>query len=415
MTTMLIISRYCAYDGAGYAGSKTHNYYLKRLIKDFSVKLITIAHPEDLPKLDFEKYGIDAEVIPVDEAPRRAWFFVLHNLRNIGNYFGKTLGVVNGYVGRRLVLGVKKIKRQGLSPDIILLEWTQTLLLVDQIRKLFPSALYIASEHDVSFLRLQRQYLAAKGLRAIMERLRYESLKKVELSSLDKVDLIVPHNFKDRNLLIASNIAAEKVHAIAPYYTDYSDVTYSPRGNTILFFGAMDREENYGSAAWFIERVFNPLLDNRFMLTIVGGKPHPSLDKYKSERIVITGFVADIRPYLSGSLCKVAPLQSGAGIKVKVIEAMSAGLPVLANTIAIEGIPAIDKKHYVHCEKPEEFAEALEMMAEGRIDVQSISSNSKKLVADTFNLEKSYAAYREAIGNLRPPRSLREHFDNSSM
>ena len=326
--------------------------------------------------------------------------FVLHNLRNVFNYFGKTLGVVNGYVGGRLVDAVKMLKRQGFSPDIVLLEWTQTVLLVNKIKKRFPSALYIASEHDVSFLRLHRQYRAAKGFRAFLELLRYKSLKKAELSSLRNVDLIVPHNFKDRALLIANTIAPKKVHAIAPYYSDYSNVTYTPSGNAILFFGAMDREENYAGVAWFIERVFRPLLDNRFTLTIVGGRPHPCLDKYKSDRITVTGFVPDIRPYLSGSLCKVASLQSGAGIKVKVIEAMSAGLPVLANAIAIEGIPAIDKKHYLHCEKPEEFAEALTMMAEGRIDALSMSGCAKKLIADAFNLEKSYAAYREAIGNL---------------
>ena len=184
MTTMLIISRYCAYDSAPYAGSKTHNYYLKHLIKAFRVKVLTIAHPEDLPKLDFDAYAIDADVVVVNEDPGRAWFFLLFNWRNILNYFGKTMGLVNGYAAHCLIKRARSLGSQGYSPDIILLEWTQTVLMIKDLKKIFPSALYIASEHDVSFLRFKRQYGAASGLSKIKENLRYKSLKKAEISSL---------------------------------------------------------------------------------------------------------------------------------------------------------------------------------------------------------------------------------------
>jgi glycosyltransferase involved in cell wall biosynthesis len=397
MTTMLIISRYCAYDSAPYAGSKTHNYYLKHLIKAFRVKVLTIAHPEDLPKLDFDAYAIDADVVVVNEDPGRAWFFLLFNWRNILNYFGKTMGLVNGYAAHCLIKRARSLGSQGYSPDIILLEWTQTVLMIKDLKKIFPSALYIASEHDVSFLRFKRQYGAASGLSKIKENLRYKSLKKAEISSLQEADLIVPHNEKDKDLLIINGIAPDRVHAIAPYYTDYGDVTYSPEGSAVLFFGAMDREENYSSIGWFIDRVFLPFLPDRYTLTIVGARPHPSLNKYKSKRITVTGFVPDIRPYLAKSFCMVAPLLSGAGIKVKVIEVMSAGLPVLASGIAIEGIPAENGVHYLHCEKPEDYLDVFERVRQDRINLQAISDNAKKLINRCYDLEKSFASYKEAI------------------
>jgi Glycosyltransferase len=397
MVKILIISRYCAYDSAVYAGSKTHNFYLKQLNKDFLVKVLTIAHPEDLPKLDFDKYKIDADVVVVNEDPRRVWFFLLYNWRNILNYFGKTMGLVNGYVRHRLIKRARSLKRQGYNPDIILLEWTQTLLMIKDIKKLFPSALYIASEHDVSFLRFERKYNAASGLDRIKENSRYKSLKKTEISSLKKADLIVPQNEKDKKLLIVQGIAPEKVHVIAPYYTDYSDVIYSRDGTSILFFGAMDREENHASICWFIDRVFLPFLSQRYTLVIVGSRPHHSLNKYKSERITVTGFVQDIRPYLAKSLCMVAPLLSGAGIKVKVIEIMSSGLPVLASGIAIEGIPAQNGVHYLHCEKPEDYLDVFKRIQWNQIDLRGISDNAKKLVVQSYDLESSFVAYKEAI------------------
>jgi glycosyltransferase involved in cell wall biosynthesis len=400
MTTMLIISRYCGFDTARYAGSQIHNYYLKRLYRDFEVKLVTVASPTDAESLDFTKYGIDADVIFIDERPQRWLFFLLFNWRNIFNYFGKTLGLTNGYVQRCVLKQLKALQSQGYRPDCILLEWTQIVIMVGYVKKLFPDANYIGLEHDVSFLKYQRFYAAARRMNAIKERLRFHSVKKIEINSLRQVDLIVTLNEKDKSLLIDQGLRPEFIHPIAPYYTDYGDVRYNPRGKAIFFFGAMDRPENYLSIAWFVERVFQPHLAAEFSLTIVGARPHPSLEKYRSERIVITGFVQDIRPYLEGSVCMVAPLLSGAGIKVKVIEVMSAGVPVIANEVAIEGIAAVDGKHYLHAETPEEYLRVFDSIRAGSIDLRALSNNAKKLIARSFNLEESYLSYQQAITRL---------------
>jgi glycosyltransferase involved in cell wall biosynthesis len=397
MIKMLIISRFCAYDSAGYAGSKTHNYYLKRLVKDFEVKLITIADRADEPKLDFKKYGIDADVMFIDENRRRLMFFLLFNWRNIPNHFGKTLGVVNGFVRRVVLRKLKALRKQRYCPDCILLEWTQIVLMAKDIKKIFPKVKLIASEHEVSYQRYKRQFAAAHGLTKLKEHFRYRSIQKAELKSLHLVDLIVPHSVKDRDLLIGNGISPGKIHAIVPYFTDFSEVRYNPHSTAILFFGAMDRADNYASIGWFIEHIFNPNLSAAYSLLIVGGKPHPSLDKYKSEKITVTGYIPDIRPYLAQSLCQVAPLLTGAGIKVKVIEAMSAGLPVLANGIAIEGIPAIDGIHYLHCEKPEDYVKIFDRIRNNQIDLSTLSKNAKQFIADTFNLGKSYSSYRQTI------------------
>ena len=75
---------------------------------------------------------------------------------------------------------------------------------------------------------------------------------------------------------------------------------------------------------------------------------------FKPDVITVTGFVKEISKYFEQSLCLVAPLVLGAGIKIKVLEAMSAGLPVLTNQIGIEGIPAQNGIHYYYCERPQE-------------------------------------------------------------
>jgi glycosyltransferase involved in cell wall biosynthesis len=395
---MLIVSRYLAFDTARYAGSKTHNYYLKRFHKDFTVKLLTVADPSEKEHLDFEKYNIDASVIYVDEDPRRVAFFLLYNWKNIPNYFGKTAGVTNGYVLRRVLRELKALQKTGYCPECIVLEWTPIVFLAGKIKKLFPKAFIIASEHDVSFLRYQRQLKAATGMaQKIKEYVRFKSIKKTEIDALHRVDLIVPHNVKDRDLLISSGLAAGKIHFIAPFFSDYGNVRYNDESSSILYFGAMDRPENYECITWFIEKVFHPYLAHDFSLFVVGSKPHKSLEQWKSDKIIITGFVPDVREYMQRCVCKVAPLLSGAGIKVKVLEAMSAGLPVIANTIAIEGIPAKNGISYLHCETPREYADIFHRIRDKKIDLAAISQNAKKLMADVFNLDKSYESYKNAV------------------
>ena len=75
----------------------------------------------------------------------------------------------------------------------------------------------------------------------------------------------------------------------------------------------------------------------------------------------------------------------GAGIKVKILEALSAGIPTLTNGIGIEGIPAIDGKHYFCCEDPKEYEAVIRGLLKGVYDVQRMGSDAKQLVREHFD------------------------------
>jgi glycosyltransferase involved in cell wall biosynthesis len=340
--------------------------------------------------------NIDADIAGVDVSPGRAFFLLMHNWKNIPNYFGKTMGLENGYIRTITLKKLKALKNHGYEPDIILLEWTQILLMIRDIQKVFPLAVYCTVEHDVAFEKYGRSLRAAHGLQKIKEHLRVRCIKKTELSCLHIADLIAVLSLKDRSVLQSAGIDPVKVHVLAPYFTNYLAAQYNPVSPSILFFGAMDRVENYTSVIWFIENVFKHV-SPPYRLIIAGNKPHRSLAEFKSERIEITGFVPDILPYLQNSFCMVAPLLLGAGIKIKILEAMSAGLPVLTNSIGIEGIPARNGVHYLHCEKPGDYLDVFERIRQGRIDMRAISDNARNMIAQSYNLEESFTSYKEAI------------------
>lgn len=125
--------------------------------------------------------------------------------------------------------------------------------------------------------------------------------------------------------------------------------------NSII--SALNRVENVKSALWFYENVFCKLKDTSWNLVLLGSHPDEKLVflSQQDERVIVTGFVKDIRPWLQNCACMIAPLVMGAGIKVKVLEALSAGVPLLTNEIGMEGINAENEKEYFHCQTAEDY------------------------------------------------------------
>jgi glycosyltransferase involved in cell wall biosynthesis len=397
---LLVLSLHAPYDAVPHAGGKTHNYYLKRFAADpaFEVRLVTFANPDEVSRIDLSRTGIDHTVIRFVPSRLRNFYYLLFNLINVPNYFGKTAGMVFGYRRHRLLKELRDLRRSGYRPDVVLMEWTEITLMVHHIRRLFPASQFIASEHDVLFLRFRRRYERERNpLRRHISGLRYRSLRSSEVSAVRACALVAPHNADYASLLAGEGVGPERIHPIAPYFDDYSKVVYNPKSRSLFFFGAMDRPENWQSVVWFIEQVFPRVRAEGLRLLVVGSRPFPELTKFRDDSIIVTGYVQDIVPYLQDSLCMVASLVLGAGIKVKILEAMSAGLPVLTNSIGIEGIPARDGTHYVHCETPDEYVAAIRRMIGGGIDLRAMSAHVRELVNKTFSLDVSYQAYRDHI------------------
>lgn len=222
-------------------------------------------------------------------------------------------------------------------------------------------------------------------------------MKKRELTAIHKCDLIVTHNKKDSRLLITNGVSEEKLGVITPYYDSFPNTKRTPQKGNIIYYGAMNRIENSSSAFWFIENVMPKLKDEDIKFSIIGNKPPQDLVNRQCERIVVTGFVDDPRPYFENAMCLVAPLLLGAGVKVKIIEALAYGVPVVTNDIGIEGIAAKDGVEYLYATTPEEYADVIHKMISEEIDTECISHNAIDLIKGSYDLQKSYVQYSQRV------------------
>ena len=92
---------------------------------------------------------------------------------------------------------------------------------------------------------------------------------------------------------------------------------------------------------------------------IIGGKPPPEIVALATERIIVAGLQKDVRPFFDSVRLSIAPLRFGAGVKGKINQSMAFGVPVVATSLAIEGMGLTARQEILVADTPEDFARAL--------------------------------------------------------
>jgi len=128
-----------------------------------------------------------------------------------------------------------------------------------------------------------------------------------------------------------------------------------------LFIGGFQHRPNTDAILFFVQKIYplvsDHLRDAKFY--IIGGHPPPEIVALATERIVVAGLQKDVRPFFESVRLSVAPLQFGAGVKGKINQSMAFGVPVVATSVAVEGMDLIDHEDVLVADKPEDIAQVL--------------------------------------------------------
>jgi polysaccharide biosynthesis protein PslH len=168
----------------------------------------------------------------------------------------------------------------------------------------------------------------------------------------------------------------------------------------ILFTGTMSYPPNAQAARWFATEVLPRVRARRPAagLAIVGRDPSADvLSLAALPGVEVTGRVPDLRPWLAEAQVVVAPLLSGGGTKLKVVEAMAAGRPVVATSIGAEGIDGGDGEHLVVADGVEAFAGAVADLLGDRARAARIAASGRALAVERYSWDAASLAMRDAI------------------
>lgn|GEM_PF-2531453 len=401
---LLVVSPIPLHSKISHAGGKSANFYYSQFCKDdnFEVTLLCLQDETTYDfKLMVEEYS--GTEVYCDQRKKK-YFRKIYDFLSI-NYLYEYMSYIlpfyfcsNGYYKRRLKYLLKLLSLEGYIPDLIFTEFAISIFLVDEIKKKFPNAKLIASCHDVIF---QSKTRLLGNNKNIFNSIYLNYLKKLEKKYLNFFDLITVPSEKDKFLLeIELEIKGEKIQVITLFYTTYSLVK-NLKKSSFIFYGYLRRKENYASLLWFLENVwvnFNkeyPDID----FVIIGGELDNDIKKkillYK--KIILTGFLADPSLCMSSSFAILVPLLFGAGIKVKSLEALSSGIPLISNSIGIEGIAAHDGIHFLKAENPSEWIIKMKLLVIDEGLRLSLIKNAKSLISDKYSFYKSSNNLKEVF------------------
>jgi glycosyltransferase involved in cell wall biosynthesis len=144
-----------------------------------------------------------------------------------------------------------------------------------------------------------------------------------------------------------------------------------------LFIGGFQHRPNIDAVLFFVKEIYplvsEQLRDAKFY--IIGDKPPPEVAALATERIVVAGLQRDVRPFFDSVKLSVAPLRFGAGVKGKINQSMAFGVPVVATSLAIEGMELKDREDILVADEPEEFARVIIELYESEELWNRISEN----------------------------------------
>lgn len=403
MKKILWLAPCAPYDRVQHAGGKIFNRLLKKFHSDgrFEIRVAAFCNVSELSRLDLDSYGIQNKTILEGKSGTTRAIESIVNLESRINPYNRNANYLSNTRYFYMRSHLRDLQRSGYLPDIVILHWTEIVCLAPLIRHLFSNSKLICIEEDVTFLKRERQWRQNNNpFLSKLHELRFNKGKKLEIQCLSLSDLTVINNPKDQQLLLDNGLACSRTFVCSPSFMNMSHIQRNCQTKDILFFGFMGRKDNYLSAQWFIENVFNLIQDSDVRFLILGSSPPLELINMKTERIKILGFIEDVEPYFAKSLCLVAPIVMGAGIKIKVLEGLSSGIPVLTNSLGIEGINAERDKDYYHCESPKDYLEVIGKLLADNSKGEIIGANGKKYIEVNNNVEKSTKDFLNIVDSI---------------
>ena len=288
--------------------------------------------------------------------------------------------------------------------DIIQLETLQMATYLDVIRKNSKAAVVLRA-HNIEHKIWQRvaENCANPFKRIYMNHL-YKSLRRFEISTLDKIDGIVAitpvdaRNF-DR-LSHSTNIIS------IPFGINLDtlpETPVQPEEPSLFHIGSMNWFPNEESIRWLINEVWPSVSQRLPVIELhLAGRYMPEwLKNLSVPRVKVDGEVPDVWEYMQRFSIMVVPLFSGSGIRIKIVEAMAAGKAIVTTVIGAEGINYENGQHLLIAKDAKSFSDAIVRLCTDKVLRDNLGKNARALIAkehdNTKLMQKLTAFYAELL------------------
>jgi len=371
---------------------RTHNM-IRILSKDFKVDLLT-------PYIDEESLDQSNKAMALNGGK----YIPVKSSKHKGNLVRKRLNQLSEYLNYYLFGIDKEVttnKRNNRKFISIILEGGYKIV----ISNYWEASLYFRNLGNAVYKILDPHYAVGENLSVLNKfrdrRVKYSFEKRrlnknirLESEVIKASDLLLP--LSQRNLAEFLKISPKKPMLLIPDGADldhYFSFPSNPEPYTILFYGAMGSDQNK-RAFWRLYEKILPKLKKEFpelRLLVVGAFPPFEIKElHNGKDIIVTGFVEDVRPWLSKVWIKVIPLELGSGFRGRIVELIAMGIPVIGTHNALDSIGLTNGETCFMSDSDEDITSYCIKLIKNKELRNRISLKAKDFVKENYSLESTF-------------------------
>ena len=282
------------------------------------------------------------------------------------------------------------------NPRVIILDHIWHAETLKYLKRRYPDVKFIINFHNVESINMYR-YLEKEERGTRRARVFAKLHKKIqerESNLFRYADLYWTCSKHDLDVLSQLQRKKSISGFVVPNGIDTASYRFDQNSNkqsenALIFVGVLRYPLVVDALMWFFKYVWPIVKKERagIRFKMVGLDPGKKLKELalSDKSIELVGTVDDVRPQYKDASVSVCPIQSGSGTRIKILEAMSVGVPVVATSIGAEGIESVDKKHLLLADNPTDFAKAIMNLLNDEKLYNSIQRNARKLVESQYD------------------------------
>ena len=375
---ILFVSPFLPYPGVPHAGGKLIHYFLSVLVRSHSVVLLSRIFPGEERHLRSLSEMLErVETVPA-EGPIRP---------------GSLISLFRTVASYRSLCRRARILLRSERFDLCQVEYTETGVFFPGN----PGVPTFLSCHDIIAKPAYRRYAGSHGISRLSKWLGWQVAMAAERLAIGKFRRVFTLSDEDREW--ARKLYPEGVFQTLRYPAgiDFRGIARSPQDRRILFVGALNRPQNRDALQFFLRDVW-PSVRGNFPdaeFCVVGGGMDADLreELAVAPGVIAMGFVSEVEPYYASASVFVAPILTGGGVIVKILDALSAGVPTVTTRYGNEGVQAREKEEILVADNPGDFAEAVKDLLRDEAARYTIGEAGRRFVGAHF----SEKAFKETV------------------
>jgi len=373
---------------------------LKRLAKDFEIELLvhdSFDHRDAVEALSGEDIKVHVANSSIPAKKGVSFYF-----RLLLNIFSRYPYSVSSHYQTGYARRLEELLRAN-SYDLIHCEWTPYARYVKPNGEI-P---WVLAAHNVESQIWERMAAHAHPLKSWFIGLQARRMLRFEKTVFASCGTVIAVSAPDGQII---QKLCGRDAIVVPNGVDTTAIKATTSGrneNSLLFTGSLDWRPNQDAVVWFLDEIL-PLIGvpGNFCVQIVGRNP-PQWLRARCEHapnVKLFASVPDMEPYLRGATLSIVPLRIGGGSRLKILESLAAGAPVVSTTIGAEGL---NVEHGVHCviaDSPEDFARSLRDLLRDPEQREVMSQAGRHLVEQHYDWGQLAALQAEAWNAARTKR-----------